>query len=262
MSTLNLDSIRPLMESLEQHPIYASIECIEDLRLLMEHHVFSVWDFMSLVKYLQGHLAPARVPWMPVGDPELRRLINQVVLEEESDSLPGSDGRTEHLSHFELYCRAMEEVGADAERPRRFLDLVRERGVDEALYSDLVPLPSRYFTETTFCFIREDKPHLVAAAFAFGREQLIPDMFSRFLERMRIAASDAPSFHYYLSRHVELDGDQHGPLSMRMLDTLCANDPVRIQEAEAAAEEALCARLRFWDGVLEAIQRRRSIQGA
>ena len=254
MASLNLDHIRPLQEQLNAHPIYGAIERIEDLQVFMSHHVFSVWDFMSLIKYLQARVAPVTVPWMPHGDAGVRYFINQLVLEEESDSLPLPDGGVEHASHFELYCRAMNEIGADGEMPKRFLDLVTEQGVDKALYASMVPLPSRYFSETTFCFIREDKPHLVAAALALGREKLIPGMFRQFLEHMRITEAQAPVFHYYLNRHVHLDEDFHGPLSMKLLEQLCGDDPQRIDEAETAAEEAICARIRFWDGVLDAIQ--------
>ena len=140
------------------------------------------------------------------------------------------------------------------ERHATLRDLVNEQGVDKALYASMVPLPSRYFSETTFCFIREDKPHLVAAALALGREKLIPGMFRQFLEQMRITEAQAPVFHYYLNRHVHLDEDFHGPLSMKLLEQLCGDDPQRIDEAETAAEEAICARIRFWDGVLDAIQ--------
>jgi hypothetical protein len=202
---------------------------------------------------LQRQIAPSETPWIPRGDPAARYFINQLVLEEESDCITDENGDTWYGSHFELYCRAMEEIGVDTESPRKFVDMVQAQGLDEALYSQLVPLPARYFSETTFCFIREDKPHLVAAALAVGRERLIPDMFRRFLSEMGISASDAPAFHYYLHRHVHLDEDFHGPLSMRLLESLCGDDAQRIGEAETAAEEALCARIRFWDGVHEAI---------
>ena len=220
----------------------------------MHHHVFSVWDFMSLIKYLQRAIAPVQVPWIPHGDPSLRYFINQLVLEEESDTIPLDDGEIGYASHFETYCRAMTEVGADGDMPGRFLKLVAEEGIDQALYSPLVPLPARYFTETTFCFIREDKPHLVAAALAMGRENLIPAMFRQFLGHMQITDTQAPVFHAYLQRHIHLDEDFHGPLSLRLLETLCGGDPERISEAETAAQEAICARIRFWDGVLEAIK--------
>jgi hypothetical protein len=257
MRALDLEHLSPLRETLNDHAIYGAIRDRQDLQVFMEHHVFSVWDFMSLIKYLQQHIAPIQVPWRPTGDPSLRYFINQLVLEEESDAAEGPDGTPIHGSHFELYCRAMEEIGADAGRPLRFLDLVAADGIDSALYSDLVPLPARYFSETTFCFIREDKPHLVAAALAVGRERVIPEMFRRFLDRMGLSTQEAPSFNYYLERHIHLDEDFHGPLSLKLLTALCGDDPRRIEEAETAAEEAICARIRFWDGVLEAIESRR-----
>lgn len=254
MATLNLERLQPLREKLDGHEIYSAIVRIEDLRIFMQHHVFSVWDFMSLIKYLQRAIAPVQVPWIPSGDPSLRYFINQLVLEEESDTVPLAGDRIGYASHFESYCRAMAEIGADSEQPWRFLKLVAEQGVDRALYAPIVPLPARYFSETTFCFIREDKPHEVAAALALGRENLIPAMFRNFLERMQISEAQAPAFHFYLNRHIHLDEDFHGPLSFKLLETLCADDPERIAEAEIAAEEALCARIRFWDGVLEAIR--------
>ncbi|MCK7576041.1 MAG: DUF3050 domain-containing protein [Chromatiales bacterium] len=260
MAALNLDHLRPLQDQLERHAIYGAIQRIEDLRIFMQHHIFSVWDFMSLIKYLQCAIAPAVVPWQPASDPSLCYFINELIQEEESDAIPLDSGEVLYASHFELYCRAMNEVGADSEMPGRFLALVNEQGLDQALYSPLVPLPARYFTETTFCFIREDKPHLVAAALTLGRENLIPTMFRRFLDRMGIGETQAPIFHAYLKRHIHLDEDFHGPLSMRLLETLCGDDPERIEEAETAAEEALCARIRFWDGVLEAIESGRADQ--
>lgn len=256
MAQLNLEHIRPLQDELNRHPIYAALRDITDLRVFMAHHVFSVWDFMSLIKYLQGKIAPIQVPWMPGEDPTLRYFINQLVLEEESDAAPTEGGEIQYASHFEYYCGAMGEIGADANIPLRFLDLVRQQGVDKALYSDLVPMPARYFSETTFCLIREDKPHLAAAGLAVGREQLIPGMFRRFLGSMGIGREQAPAFHTYLERHIRLDEGFHGPLSLRLLDHLCGGDPQKIEEAETAAEEAVCARIRFWDGVLEAIERR------
>lgn len=213
---------------------------------------------MSLIKYLQGQLAPIQVPWMPRGDAELRYFINQLVLEEESDTAPGPAGKPVYGSHFEYYCDAMKEIGADSDLPRRFIALVEAQGLDAALYSDMVPLPARYFTETTFGFIREDKPHEVAAALALGRERVIPEMFRQFLRKTGVSEPQAPAFHYYLKRHIHLDEDFHGPLSHQLVEHLCGGDAAKIEEAETAAEEAICARIRFWDGVLDAIETSRT----
>lgn len=254
MASLDLESLAPLQAQLSAHPIHGALRDLSDLRVFMEHHVFAVWDFMSLLKYVQNLIAPARIPWTPTGDPALRHYINQLVLEEESASLPGPDGQPWYGSHLELYCRAMDEIGADASLPGRFLRLVSEVGTDNALYSDLVPLPSRYFSETTFGFIREDKPHLVAAALTVGRERLIPEISRQVLRQVGIRPEEAPALHAYLNRHVLRHHDPQGALSLRLLDVFCAGDPQRIEEAETAAEESICARIRFWDGVLNAIE--------
>jgi hypothetical protein len=257
MAAPDLEPIHALQQELNQHPIYTEIRDRRDLQVFMSHHVFSVWDFMSLIKHLQQVVAPTTTPWMPRGNTEVRYFINQLVLEEESDCIE-TDAGPRYSSHFEFYCEAMREVGADGDLPGRFLELVASRGLDEALYSELVPLPARYFTETTFCFIREDKPHAAAAALAVGRERVIPDMFRRLIDGIGIGADQAPAFHTYLRRHIHLDEDFHGPLSLKLLEALCEDDPQRLEEAATAAEEAVCARIRFWDGVLDAVRANRA----
>ena len=248
---LNADFIESLRVKLEAHPIYAAVQSLDDLRVFMQHHVYSVWDFMSLIKYLQHQIAPARWPWTPNGDASVQRFINELVLEEETDiALPGQEG---HTSHFMLYLAAMREVGADADTPARFVQMAGEQGIEAALGSGLAPAPSATFTRTTFGFIASGKPHAVAAALALGREHVIPSMFRAFLSRMAVTEAQAPSFHYYLNRHVHLDEDFHAPLSLRLLAALCDGQDTRWREAEVAAEAAVQARLQFWDGVLAAL---------
>lgn len=253
MSKLQLQHIEPLQQELDTHPIYAALRDLNDLRVFMQHHIYSVWDFMSLIKYLQRQVAPCTVPWAPLGDPAVRYFINQLVLEEESDCMARGDGPI-YGSHFELYCGAMREIGADPAPALAFVARVGSNGLREAMLAVPPPAPARAFMETTFCFIDEDKPHEVAAALALGRERVIPGMFRRLLNDMGITQTDAPSFHYYLHRHIHLDEDFHGPLSLQLLEHLCGDDPEKFTEAEAAAEEAICARLRFWDGVRAAIE--------
>ncbi len=251
--------VAELRQRLDNHPIYAAVQTLADLRVFMAQHVHSVWDFMSLIKYLQHTVAPARWPWTPGRDPAVQRFINELVLEEETDTAaPGQPG--EFASHFELYLAAMREIGADADRPARFVELVRSQGLEAALASGLVPGPALEFTRVTFAFIASGKPHAVAAALALGREHVIPNMFRAFLARMAVSEQEAPTFHYYLRRHIHLDEDFHAPLSIRLLDGLCAGDPVRIAEAEAAARQAIEARIRFWDGVLAALSSQRHHQ--
>ena len=161
---LNADFIESLRVRLDAHPIYAAVATPGDLRVFMQHHVYSVWDFMSLIKYLQNEVAPARWPWMPGSDAAVQRFINELVLEEETDiALPGHDG---HTSHFTLYLAAMREIGADADTPARYVETVGEAGIDAALASGLAPKPSAAFNRSTFDFLASGKPHTVAAALA------------------------------------------------------------------------------------------------
>lgn len=239
---------------LENHPVYEAVSSIEDLRCFMEHHVYSVWDFMSLIKYLQSVIAPTHYPWIPLGDPTVCRFINELVLEEESDEthIPG-----EYSSHFELYQRAMLEVGANITPSYMFTKTVYEMGIEDAMKLPNIPEPSRKFTKETFSCILNRKPHEAAAFLALGREHLIPLMFRSMLLRIDVSEREAPIFHYYLKRHIHLDEDFHAPLSLRLLDALCGDDKQKQQEALDATERAVNARVTFWDGVCEALSQRK-----
>lgn len=238
---------------LENHPIYEAVATIEDLRCFMEHHVYSVWDFMSLIKYLQSVIAPTACPWSPAGDGSVRRFINELVLEEESDetNIPG-----QYASHFELYLKAMAEIGADTTLSAQFVKTAGQQGIVCALAQTGIPGPSQKFTGCTFEFISANKPHMVAAALALGREHIIPCMFRSILSRIGVSETRAPIFHFYLNRHIHLDEDFHAPLSLRLLNSLCANDESRTREAIEAANRAVMARIELWDGVLAAINQR------
>lgn len=244
--------IATLRSRLDQHPIYAAVQTLEDLRVFMQHHIYSVWDFMSLVKYLQHAVAPARWPWTPGADASVQRFINELVLEEETDEA-GAAHPGEFSSHFQLYLGAMREIGADTNPALRFVDLAGREGMEAAFASGLAPAPSQAFTQTTFAFIESGQTHAVAAALALGREHVIPNMFRAFLARMAVDAQQAPIFHYYLKRHIHLDEDFHAPLSLRLLNGLCADDANKIAQARTAGEHAVAARVAFWDGVLQAL---------
>src|ERR1700744_5982091 len=97
-----------LREALLDHPLYDNVASLADLRLFMEDHVFAVWDFMSLLKRLQQDMTCITVPWFPADNARAARLINDIVIGEETDVDP--DGS--YVSHLDLYLRAMQEIGA------------------------------------------------------------------------------------------------------------------------------------------------------
>jgi len=239
---------------LNAHTVYDSLKSMEQLKCFMSHHVFPVWDFMSLAKYLQSNIAQTTVPWIPYGDTSVRRFINEIILEEETDiGLPDSEGRQTYASHFELYCQAMDEVGADAEKPRKFIETVKKDGFERALETSDIPRPSKEFMQTSFNFIASGKPHVVAAAFALGREHVIPGMFRAFLSKMNVDKERTSTFHYYLERHIHLDETSHAPLSLKMLKSLCGDNKQYLHEAQEAACQAVEARIHFWNGVEAAV---------
>ena len=257
MTTFPLENVKKLRKELATHPVYAAVTDMNDLTIFMQHHIYSVWDFMSLVKYLQNKIAPARTPWIPLGDAQVQRFINDIVLEEETDvGIPLEDGTPTYTSHFNLYAQAMEEVKVGSSQLiREFVSKVASDSLELAKETTNIPSAAAEFMQTTFNFIDSDKPHVIAAAFALGREHIIPEMFRALLDKMNISREEAGVFHYYLDRHILLDGDFHGPMSMRMLELLCEGDATKIAEAEEAALSAIRARIKFWDGVLLAIEK-------
>jgi hypothetical protein len=233
------------------HPLYASLDSHEAIVTFMEHHVFAVWDFMSLLKSLQRNLTCVRVPWVPTGPAASRRLINDIVLVEESDELRGG-----FTSHFELYVDGMAEAGADTSVVNGFVDLVRS-GVHPlpALPRAAVPEPAADFVRTTWRFIEGAPVHCQAAAFAFGREDLIPDMFTQVIA-VKEQGAKLDTFVDYLARHIEVDGEEHTPMAMQMLADLCGDDDGKWQQCADTVNLALAARYRFWDGILDAVKAR------
>ena len=239
-----------LQNKLNNHPVYESIQTLKDLRCFVEHHIFSVWDFMSLVKYLQHSIAPSSYPWFPNSNGNLRRFINEIVLEEESDETL-TEGQ--HLSHFEIYQQAMNEIGANTINSSLFIETVQKNGLESALKLK-IPLPAKRFIETTFNFINSGKLHIIASAFTFGRETIIPKMFTSILNKLGVNNTECPIFYYYIKRHIEVDDVKHGPMALNLINTICANNAKMKKEMYDTAVIAIQARLDFWDGVLKSIQ--------
>ncbi|MEU3611080.1 DUF3050 domain-containing protein [Streptomyces sp. NPDC006872] len=246
-----IDRARSEIESARKevtaHPIYQRIEGREDMAVFLTHHVFAVWDFMSLLKSLQRDLTCVDVPWVPRGSAVSRRLINDIVLVEESDALGGG-----FTSHFELYRAGMDEAGADTTRIDTFLALIGEgHDLPSALRVAQVPAAAAEFVRTTFGIIADRPLHARAAAFAFSREDLIPDMFDQVIKKE--GTDRFPLFCDYLARHIEVDGEEHTPMAMQMVADLCGEDETRWREAVETATLALEARTRLWDGITEAM---------
>ena len=237
-------------EILEAHPVFSAIRNIEGLRLFMSWHVFAVWDFMCLVKRLQRELTSTQQVWMPPASPLASRLINEIVLAEESDEMP--DGS--YKSHFELYLLAMQEVGADTGSIEQFISLLRQDvSVEQALERVSASPAIRQFVIGTMRTVTDGNVYQVLGSFFFGREHVIPEMFRSLLENWSMDESDAPMFVYYLNRHIELDGEDHGPAAARIINDLTQGNEHALRQLEHSAAGAMDARIGLWDGLLEAM---------
>jgi hypothetical protein len=178
-----------------------------------------------------------------------RRLINDIVLVEESDELGGG-----FISHFELYLNGMSQAGADRTAIDAFIELLRrDVPVRTALKEAQAPGPAAEFSSITWKIVETAPVHCQAAAFAFGREDLIPDMFDKVVKVNRATGNQLSTFVDYLERHIQVDSEEHTPMAMQMLADLCGDDTGKWRQCEEMVNAALAARTTLWDGILTAI---------
>jgi hypothetical protein len=251
IDTINKE-LEPIKQTIVSHPTYEHITTIEGVRAFMEQHIFAVWDFMSLLKALQNHLTCTTVPWFPVGNAKTRFLINEIVCGEESDVAYQADGNT---SHFELYLEAMQQANASTAAIDQFIsDLKAGKSVVAAISPLSIPEKTKDFVRFTFEVIATNKPHIIAAVFTFGREDLIPSMFRNIVDELNTQfKGQLDIFAYYLDRHIEVDGDHHSHLALEMVSILCGEDEKKWLEAQSYSLRAMEMRNALWNGVMESL---------
>ena len=227
-------------KGLAHHPMYQSLTSLDAIRVFMKFHVFAVWDFMSLLKALQWEITCVSIPWIESKyEPEAVRLINEIVIGEESDI----DREGNAISHFSLYLKAMEEVGADTSLIKNFLS---------SFELEFLPVKIKEMLAFHLNLAKNGKTHEIASSFFYGREKLIPEMFESILDIVKKSELSCPNLNYYLERHIELDGEEHGPKASKFLRSLTKSDNQR-DEILIVAKKSLSIRWALWDFIQKEI---------
>lgn len=242
------EDIQAQRVQLLQHPVYQSINDLNGLIEFSQKHVFAVWDFMSLLKALQRDLTCVDLPWVPVGTADTRYLINEIVLGEESDV----DENGVRISHFELYIKAMNQMGANFQPIFELIDSLKSEHIFSAIDKANLHPKIKSFLHFTFDVALNAPTHVKAAVFTFGREDLIPDMFVEILQQIyKDNPEKVSTFKYYIERHIEVDGDHHSHLALEMVSQLCGDDQSKWEEASRYSVESLKQRSLLWDAIID-----------
>ena len=237
--------IEPLYAKLRANPLYQNIKTIEDLRVFTQIHCFAVWDFMSLIKAIQGAVTCTTVPWTPLSNYRVARLVNDIVLGEETDL----DSKDQPRSHYDLYLEGMEGIGAETTRISGLVKKIQS-GVHwkKALKKSNLPPRLHNFVKFTLSTVESGRMHDIAAVFAFSRENIIPDMFMGMIRGIEPHKEDSmDALIWYFARHIEVDGEDHGPMSLEMVSHLTGKNKNKWKEVNVAVIKSLEARIDLWD---------------
>ncbi len=151
-----------------------------------------------------------------------------------------------------MYIEAMQSCGACTKESDVFLkNVIETKNVFIAIKQSNLHPEVKAFLDFTFRIIEEGKVHKIAAAFTFGREDLIPNMFTEILKNFQqnFPEVDLAQLIYYFERHIELDADEHGPMAMQMIAELCKDDAKKWNEVEEVSLQALEKRIGLWNAI-------------
>jgi hypothetical protein len=258
MLTRLLSEVEPYQQAVLAHPVHGQLGTVAALRMFMQSHVFAVWDNMLLLKTLQQRLTCVTTPWLPVEDAIAARLINEMILDEETEELrPG-----EYMSHAEFYILAMAELGAETQPIEQLMDGLRGgQGLEAALGSLAIPEQTKAFVLNSWEICQGPTPGIVAA-FLLGREEIATPLFANILGQLdgMEGGVACDRLRAYCQRHVSVDEERHIPMAKALLKRICGDSAWAWGRAAEASVSTLMARQRLWDGVVAEIEKSGGIE--
>lgn len=252
-----LERIQPYQSALQQHRLYGQLNTLAAIRCFMSSHVFAVWDNMLLLKTLQQRLTCVTTPWCPAGDAIAARLINEIILDEESEEIaPG-----QYMSHVEFYMAAMEEIGADTQAICSLMHRLQIGTPLETAIRDGAVLPGTSISPAVQAFllhtwdICQGSTPAVIAAFLLAREAIVGPLFSQLLKQLPSIEMSASCrlLQAYCKRHLCVDEERHIPMGLALLGRICKDNAHAWEQAEIATISSLVARKQLWDKLSEQI---------
>ncbi|NVJ59807.1 MAG: DUF3050 domain-containing protein [Gammaproteobacteria bacterium] len=248
MLSFKSSRIQYLDNSLNNHPLFNCIHFIEDLKVFMEHHIFTVWGYLSLLKAMQCNLTCASAPWIPVGDPSIRRMINELVCREESNELVGG------LSTFEWYLQSMSDCNANTSSINKMIDSL-SHGEHSFLDLSYLSSPLKNYIITIQQIIKNGSLREIAAAFSAEQSVRLPKPFIKATSSLnKQHPKQTKSFHYYIKsyyqeRYVKEDFTKHGTLTLSLLVRLCNNNNNKYRDCLSVIEQILESKLLLWNSI-------------
>ena len=158
-----------------------------------------------------------------------------------------------------LNCTAMRwcPAGASTTRIDNLLAQINCNPNEQLTIAELdLPASVKVFVSSTFDIIQRNDTVELASAFLYGREDILPTLFTPIIRTISGDYSGRlDKFVYYLDRHIEVDQDEHQPAATRLLQSLCKNNAAKLERARNTASNALNNRIRLWDGILAELKR-------
>ena len=160
-----------------------------------------------------------------------------------------------------MYLESMDQINAQKTEIESLINNIKlGKDLENSIESLNIHDSVKNFVQYSFEIIRSKQMHKIASAFTYGREDIIPDMFIAIINEVDPENTKYPKLKYYFDRHIEIDGDLHGPLSHKMLIELCGDDQKKWDEVYIVGKTSLENRVKLWDAILDQITKKNSVE--